>query len=56
MLDAVLETARDPELRAWALRMLIVARWFQRIGDHAVSVGERTIYRATGERRELEGS
>jgi phosphate transport system protein len=56
MLHTVLDAAHDPELRAWALRMLIVARWLQRIGDHAVSVGERTIYVASGERRDLEGS
>jgi phosphate transport system protein len=56
MLETVFETAREPEVRPWALRMLIAARWLQRIGDHAVNVGERTIYRITGERRELEGS
>jgi phosphate transport system protein len=56
MLETVFETAREPDVRPWALRMLIAARWFQRIGDHAVNVGERTIYRVTGDRRELEGS
>jgi phosphate transport system protein len=56
LLETVFETAREPDVRPWALRMLIAARWFQRIGDHAVNVGERMIYRVTGERRELEGS
>jgi phosphate transport system protein len=56
LLETVFETACEPDVRPWALRMLIAARWFQRIGDHAVNVGERTIYRVTGERRELEGS
>jgi phosphate transport system protein len=56
MLETVMETELDPRTRPWALRMLIAARWFQRIGDHAVNVGERTIYRVTGERRELDGS
>jgi phosphate uptake regulator len=35
------------------MRMLIAARWFERIGDHATNVGERTVYRLTGERRPM---
>jgi phosphate transport system protein len=39
----------DPELRQWASRMLFAARWLERVGDHAVNVGERTTYMVTGE-------
>ncbi len=51
MLETVIERRRDSEIAArGALRMLIAARWLERIGDHAANVGERTIYRLTGER------
>ena len=48
--------ARPPtaRLRPWCMRMLIAARWFERIVDHAANVGERTIYRLTGERRPID--
>lgn len=39
----------DPELRQWAARMLFAGRWFERVGDHAVNVAERTTYMVTGE-------
>lgn len=49
----VLSFGRDPQLHEWGLRMIIVARCFERIGDHAVDIGERTAYLATGEFREF---
>jgi phosphate transport system protein len=49
----VLSFGRDPALREWGLRMIIVSRCFERIGDHAVDIGERTAYLATGEFREF---
>jgi phosphate transport system protein len=49
----VLSFGRDPTLQEWGLRMLLVSRCFERIGDHAVDVGERTAYVATGEFREF---
>ncbi len=39
----------DAEVRQWATRMVFAARWLERIGDHAVNVGERTVYMVTGE-------
>jgi len=39
----------DHELRQWATRMLFAARWLERVGDHAVNIGERTTYMVTGE-------
>ena len=49
----VLSFGRDPMLREWGLRMIIVSRCFERIGDHAVDIGERTAYLVTGEFREF---
>jgi phosphate transport system protein len=49
----VLSFGRDPQLHEWGLRMLLVSRCFERIGDHAVDIGERTAYLATGEFREF---
>ena len=49
----VLELGSDPALREWGLRMLIVSRALERIGDHAVDIGEQTAYLVTGEFREF---
>ncbi len=49
----ILSFGRDPQLREWGLRMLLVSRCFERIGDHAVDIGERTAYLVTGEFREF---
>lgn len=49
----VLSFGRDPQLHEWGLRMIIVSRCFERIGDHAVDIGERTAYLVTGEFREF---
>ena len=47
--DDVLALASDPALREWALRMLFVSRCLERIGDHAVDIGEQTVYLISGE-------
>ena len=49
----VLSFGRDPKLHEWGLRMILVSRCFERIGDHAVDIGERTAYLVTGEFREF---
>jgi phosphate uptake regulator len=49
----ILELAADPELREWGLRMILVSRCLERIGDHAVDIGEQTAYRVSGEFREF---
>ena len=41
------------ERREWGLRMLIVSRCLERIGDHAVDIGEQTAFLVTGEFREF---
>jgi phosphate transport system protein len=49
----VLGLGSDPELREWGLRMIVVSRCLERIGDHAVDIGEQTAYLVTGEFREF---
>jgi phosphate transport system protein len=41
------------EHREWGIRMLVVSRCLERIGDHAVDIGEQTAYLVTGEFREF---
>jgi phosphate transport system protein len=43
----------DAVHREWGLRMLVVSRCLERIGDHAVDIGEQTAYLVTGEFREF---
>jgi phosphate transport system protein len=49
----VLAIGNDPALREWGLWMIVVSRCFERIGDHAVDIGEQTYYYVTGEFREF---
>lgn len=49
----VLSLGSDPDLREWGLRMIIVSRCLERIGDHAVDIGERTAFLVSGEFREF---
>jgi phosphate transport system protein len=49
----VLELGGDPERREWGLRMIVLSRCLERIGDHAVDIGEQTAYLVTGEFREF---
>jgi phosphate transport system protein len=41
------------EQREWGLRRLVVSRCLERIGDHAVDIGEQTAFLVTGEFREF---
>lgn len=49
----VLKLGNDPERHEWGLRMIVVSRCLERIGDHAVDIGERTAYLVSGEFREF---
>ena len=53
VVEHVLDLGLDPELREWGLRMIVVSRCLERIGDHAVDIGEQTAYLVTGEFREF---
>jgi phosphate transport system protein len=47
--EKVLEMAAFPGQQEWGMRMIIVARCLERIGDNAVDIGEQTVFLATGE-------
>jgi phosphate transport system protein len=49
----LLERGADPGAREWGMRMIVVSRCLERVGDHAVDIGERTAYLVTGEFREF---
>jgi phosphate transport system protein len=53
VVERVIDLRPDPELREWGLRMIVVSRCLERIGDHAVDIGEQTAYLVTGEFREF---
>jgi phosphate transport system protein len=53
VVNRLLEIGGDQETREWGLRMILVSRCLERIGDHAVDVGEQTAYLVTGEFREF---
>lgn len=53
VVEHVLSLGGEPEAREWGLRMIIVSRCLERIGDHAVDLGEQTAYLVTGEFREF---
>jgi phosphate transport system protein len=52
-IDDVLSLGDSPEEREYGLRVLVVSRCVERIGDHAVDIGEQVLYLVTGELREL---
>ena len=49
----ILALGGDEQQLEWGLRMIVVSRCLERIGDHAVDVGEQTAYLVTGEFREF---
>jgi phosphate transport system protein len=51
--ERVLDLGEDAQAHEWGLRMLVVSRCLERIGDHAVDIGEQTAYLVTGEFREF---
>jgi phosphate transport system protein len=53
VVQRVLELGEDPAMREYGLRMVIVSRALERIGDHAVDIGEQTAYLLTAEFREF---
>jgi len=51
--EDVLALGDSAEEREYGLRMLVVSRCVERIGDHAVDIGEQVVYLVTGEFREF---
>jgi len=49
----LVDVMAEPELREWGLRMVVVARTIERIGDRAVDIGEQTAYLLTAQFREF---
>jgi phosphate transport system protein len=52
-IENVLSLGDSPAEREYGLRILVVSRCVERIGDHAVDIGEQVAYLVTGELREL---
>jgi len=49
-----LELGDDPDVREWAMTMLLAARAIERIGDNSVDIGEQVAFVVTGLFREFE--
>jgi phosphate transport system protein len=47
--DAVLTMASFPGQQEWGMRMIIVSRCIERVGDNAVDMGEQTVFLVTGD-------
>jgi phosphate transport system protein len=53
VVEHLLALGAEPEMREYGLRMVLVSRALERIGDHAVDIGEQTAYLLTAEFREF---
>ncbi|HEV8421079.1 MAG TPA: phosphate signaling complex protein PhoU [Actinomycetota bacterium] len=53
MYKEVAALAGDRELLNWGLRMILVARQLERVGDHSVDIAEQVGFLLTGEFREF---
>lgn len=53
MLKEILEFSEDKRMLEWGIRMHVVSRQLERIGDHAVDIGEQVAFLVTGEFREF---
>jgi phosphate transport system protein len=51
--EKVLAMAATPGTQEWGLRMIVVSRCIERIGDNAVDIGEQTAFLVTGEFQEF---
>jgi phosphate transport system protein len=52
-IEDVLSLGNSADEREYGLRMLVIFRCVERIGDHAVDIGEQVAYLVTGEFREF---
>lgn len=46
-------SAEDENMLEWATRMILVSRYIERIGDHAVDIGEQVAFLLTGKIQEF---
>jgi phosphate transport system protein len=53
MLREVLQIADDKRMLEWGIRMHVVSRQIERVGDHAVDIAEQVAFLLTGEFREF---
>jgi phosphate transport system protein len=53
--DRAVEVGDDPEMREWAMFMILVARCLERIGDNTIDIAEQTVFVVTGLFREIQG-
>jgi phosphate transport system protein len=53
MLAKVLAVADDVRMLEWGVRMYVVSRQLERIGDNAVDIGEQVAFLVTGQFREF---
>jgi phosphate transport system protein len=53
IVERILDLGADPAMREYGLRMVVVSRALERIGDHAVDIGEQIAYLLTAEFREF---
>ncbi len=51
--ERLVDVMAEPGLREWGLRMVVVARTLERIGDRAVDIGEQIAYLLTAQFREF---
>jgi phosphate transport system protein len=54
MLDDLKRYADDESNFEWAVHLILIARYLERFGDHAVDIGEQVSFLATGVFREFE--
>ena len=54
--QTAIEVGDDADTREWAMHMMLVARWIERIGDNAVDIGEQTAFVVSGLFREFSDS
>lgn len=53
MYREVAACAGEPEMLEWAIRMMVVSRQLERVGDHAVDIAEQVAFLLTGEFHEF---
>jgi phosphate transport system protein len=53
LIDRFIAFGEDEPQREWAMRMMLVSRCLERIGDHTVDIGEQTFYLVSGEFEEF---